>query len=136
MARPIGIPLSTGDAEPFVLEENRNDPEEEQVVFMLKPLTGEQRHRCNRALAAGWQGTNNDGTERFDTGAALDAYRLACEYALGGWKNLTDAEGTNMPFPTKGGGKRATQMLPTAVVTDLGEEILKRAAILGEQQGN
>jgi len=77
---------------PFVLEEDRDKPEEEQTVFQLKGLTQDEWDAVIPLIG----GKNADSITLLGSTASK-----ICRYTLGGWDNLKDEEGEIVPFSKK-----------------------------------
>lgn len=120
MARPTA--LAELRTVPYVLEDNRDDPEADRTTFSLRSLRGTQRDRVEeRALENAVIKTGGSGEAELRLSDYLASCKLAAEFGLVGWENLQRADGTVVEFP--GMGSRAVQCLPGEVLQELGEEI-------------
>lgn len=90
MARPIAIAISSSDTFEYVFEENREDPIEDQAVFLLRPPTvAEDEKYLNNAGALSQIGTK-----------AHDMLRAH----LMGWRNFLDENGEPVEFESRKDG--------------------------------
>lgn len=92
------IALTPKERFSYVLECDRNLPEDEQTVFELRPLSIAEETKVQDAL---FGGGDAGMTMRTGTGQLM---RL--RFGLVGCKNLLDASGSEVPFETSKGSPR------------------------------
>jgi len=90
--RPIAIALT--DTFPYVLEENREDPEEEQTVFHLRPPTVQEDEKY----------LNNSGQL---AKIGTKAHEMLKDH-LKGWENFPGPDGELVEFQASGSKDKPT----------------------------
>jgi len=124
--RPIAI--STRGSESYVLKDNREDPDDQQVKFTIRralPL-----HIRQQILNAVGMDENQNITPAIGT-----RYILACRYGITGWEGLQDDRGQPVPCERKDGmlTMECLEKFDDAWIIELGMEILERSTIDAEQ---
>ncbi len=125
--RPIAI--STRQESSYILESNRDDPPEEQVIFRLRgslPLA--VRTRILDAMSM-------DQSTRMISPEMGRRNLLACKAGILGWENLVDASGREVPCDMSGGevSDRSMARLQDAWIIEIGSEIIARSQLSEEQ---
>src|SRR3990167_1790611 len=110
--------LSRAEEFTFTCAGDGDVPEPDRPRFRCRPLSGAERHTLQESMAEGRELGDVEGGP--DLAAVMRAARRAAELALLGWENLTDGAtpGNKVPFP--GRGARALDLLPTAIVQEIG----------------
>ena len=124
--RPIAV--STRSTSVYVLRDNREDPEDQQVKFTIKktlPL-----HVRQQILNAVGMDENQNITPAIGT-----RYVLACRYGIMGWESLQDDRDQVVPCERKDGmvTSECLEKLDDRWIIELGMEILERSTINAEQ---
>jgi hypothetical protein len=130
MSAPIAI--SVKERRDYVLRKNREDPADQQTIFVLRSLTGGERHAVARQIGDAIRGDpDGDGKTTVSLAPFLDAQRLACEYGLTGWRGLRGEDGNEIPFP--GPGRRALDLLDASVQHEIGGAVMQDSKLMPEQ---
>jgi len=124
--RPIAA--STRKDSVFVLKDNREDPEDQQVKFTLKhalPL-----HIRQQILNAVGMDQNQNITPAIGT-----RYILACRYGIVGWEGLKDDRDQLVPCIRKDGmvTEDCLEQFDDAWIIEIGMEVLERSTLSVEQ---
>ena len=120
---PKPIALTKNRTVRYVLPSNRDDPEEDQVVFILRTLPYTVRMDIFNALVV-----DPEGGVRADVSRK---FRLACKHGIAGWENFTDSEGEEIEWIASTQKKHGVEVitddclafLPSDVLADLGNAI-------------
>lgn len=131
---------------PYVLRDNRGDPESEQVKWMIRGLEADERNvlfqRMRRECV--FKADGSFDLEKTEQLAITQNMREACRYGLQGWKNLkqpkVDPETRKVigeedkEFP--GVGDAAVRCIDNDIAIELGLEIIVRSQLTKEESGN
>ena len=126
------LALSRAEEFTFTCAGDGDVPEPDRPRFRCRPLSGAERHTLQESMAEGRALGDVEGGP--DLAAVMRASRRAAELALVGWENLTDEAGGKVPFP--GHGPRAVGLLPTAIVQEIGGEVIRRSLLPHGASGN
>ena len=129
------IPLTRDDAWDYVLEANRSDPPEQQVVFRLRPLSAAQRARIADSIAADVTAEGTTSSVNIKVGSR---WLLACRDGLTGWIAGPEAAEDWPAFQVSrsGGASEASlDVLRDEWLSELGTEILNRSSLTSEERG-
>lgn len=129
---------------PYVLEDNRNDPPDEQTKFHIHGLSGGRRKAVRTMLyGAGEQTRDNDtGKTKLIVNVAenYDAAELAVVHGLVDWENFCepdDATGEEKEVKWPGTGREAVdEHLHEDVVQELALRIWEMSELTKEEAGN
>jgi hypothetical protein len=131
---------------PYVLRNNREDPESEQVKWMIRGLETEERNvlfqRMRRECVFKPDGSFD--LKKSEHLAVTQCMREACRYGLKGWHNLKQpvvdpatrkmVGEEDLPFP--GSGDASVRKIDNDIAIELGLEILVRSRLTEEESGN
>jgi hypothetical protein len=102
----------------YVLQKDRDLPENEQTTFLLRHLTA---------------GEHASVTDRFTRGEKHAGLVEAATLGVAGWENLPDESGRTVPYPENGFG--AMDWLPQINVLELGNAVLNLSTLDRETLG-
>ena len=134
------IIVTPGSSRRYVLQDERDLPESEQSVFLLRALTLAQIMKIEDAAASVSPG---DNTVNIRSGSSKV---VALEQGLEGWENVRDANGNQIKFKgTKKKVKGETviqpdmetlSLIPPKYRNELAEEITNGSQLDEETEGN
>lgn len=134
----------TSEPREYVLKEERNEPEESQTKWVIRPLGWKERADIQDGMIVteiAMMGPKNN--EEGQTGRMLHKKgtqsRLAIEKALVKIENLKDSKGDLLKFDETTNAKQKEKildMLPPTWTTELSEEILVMSGLLKEDEKN
>lgn len=116
----------------FVLPDERDLPEADQTVFMLKGMVREAREQFRAMMTA--DAVEVNGTVGVRVNKNLEVARAACREGLMGWSNLRDPDGDEILYP--GTPEAGALMLHEYVVSQVAYEIMRRSQLLPGELGN
>ncbi len=90
------IAIDPGEQFEYTLQRDRSLPEEERTVFLLRPLSYEQRVKLTNLISSMEADT---GVVRGTIGDVMDSTLRA---GLVGWRNLRDRKGVEVEFAREG----------------------------------
>lgn len=128
----MSIGINPRKARCITLESDQAAPPERRTLWLVYPITAAQR----LAFVARW---GNDIRKVLEGDRASDAVRSYLEMVHGGWENLRDAEGEQVPVPRTSAGDpdRAAccDCMSLEDMTALFIEALKRDILTETQRG-
>ncbi len=124
------LPMHPRETFPHVLAQNEQDPEDQQVKFLCRTLTGLER--------------NEIGDELVAAQVAADSVRLAAVIrktarrcavvALEGWENWKDDKGKPVPFPAQ--RTLLVEMLHPDDLVEIGSRIAIKSGLWSTDEGD
>ena len=120
MARPIA--LTKLASTPYVFEDNREDPVEEQTVFMLRPLPYAVRLKLMSTISM--EAADVEGGKARATLDVGQRYDLACRYGIEGWSNYVGGDGEAVEPVYAAKKEYGMQVLDTKALAKLSDEAL------------
>lgn len=134
--RPIA--LSKNKTVPYVLDDNRGDEPDDQVVWKLRALPFAVRREIMSTVALD-VAQGQDTSARIDTGRR---YERAVRWGLDGWENLTDGNGNEITAtrgPKRYGieplSDESLALIPDDYIIELGDAIIRLSASDAETVG-
>lgn len=92
------VALTPGETWDYVLEEDRERPEDERTTFLLATLDYEAHREIHDKALGTTRGGISEGSLEIRQGSAIDKI-LRC--GLRGWRNFKDTDGHDVEFKTE-----------------------------------
>jgi len=124
----MAIAVSVGQTKRFVTESDRSLPEDQQTVFLLRPLTARERAAVQDLSVL----DTADNSVKLRVGTI---HTLTVEKGLTGWSNFRDAAGTEMLFDAKNVAANLDRLSPDDLVEIYGA-IADMNTVTKEQEKN
>lgn len=111
--------LSVRVAREYVLLDERELPESDRSVFMLRAATGLERLQMRSYALSRASSARSDGEGAANAEAGARSIEWAAAHLVVGWRNVNDEDGRNLAFSSS-----ALERLPADVLFELGAAAL------------